>query len=92
MPGSAKNNKFELGNSPWLFGAKCTDLEDPDIFFEKKYFFRARIICGECAVRLQCLENALKTPYEDDNGFKGGLTRSEREDLRQKFKGGTEHS
>lgn len=86
MTGSAKNNKFEFGDSPWLSGAKCNDLENPDIFFEPKLFFRARIICGECAVRQQCLENALKTPYEDDFGFKAGFTRKERQDLRGKSK------
>jgi hypothetical protein len=87
MTGSAKNNKFEFGDSPWLFGAKCNDLEDPDIFFEPKLFEKAIKICGECAVRKQCLENALRTPYGDDRGFKGGLTQQERQDLRVKRKG-----
>jgi hypothetical protein len=61
--------------------ALCAET-DPEVFFpEKGESARpAREICGECAIRVECLQVALSRGYND--GIWGGLTPKERAKLR----------
>ena len=69
---------------PWIADARCAET-DPDIFFPGKWDHAqrnaAKKICGECEVRLQCLEYALL--IQAPHGIWGGLTADERRTIRK---------
>lgn len=64
----------------WQDFALCLET-DPDVFFPEKGSSAdpARSVCGECPVRLQCLDYALSR--ELAYGVFGGLTPRERQAL-----------
>lgn len=66
----------------WANDALCAQT-DPDIFTPPAGGSTrpAKKICGNCEVRLQCLEWAMSTP--GSRGILGGLTEAERRKLRQ---------
>lgn len=71
----------------WRRHALCRDT-DPELFFPVgttgtalTQIERAKQVCGECAVRAECLEFALTT--NQDSGIWGGLTEEERRDIRR---------
>jgi WhiB family transcriptional regulator, redox-sensing transcriptional regulator len=65
-------------NSPtWYNQARCKGI-DPEIFYpiSEDEGDEAKTICGDCPVRLQCLEFALANRERD--GIWGGATEKER--------------
>lgn len=66
--------------SDWRAWARCRDV-GPDVFYpehaEEGQYELARMICGECCVRAQCLQWALANA-ETRWGMWGGLTPMER--------------
>lgn len=61
----------------WRVDALCAQT-DPEVFFPERgdSGARAKRICGECPVRLQCLDNAMAS--DEHFGIWGGLTEKER--------------
>ena len=72
----------------WRTDAICRDT-DPDLFFPigttgqaLTQIARAKQVCGECPVRVDCLDYALET--NQDSGIWGGLSEEERRDIRRR--------
>lgn len=67
---------------PWATEAKCLNA-DPDVFFPEKggSTREAKRICGECGVRVECLEYALES--EERFGIWGGMSERERRKLKK---------
>jgi WhiB family redox-sensing transcriptional regulator len=72
----------------WLSSAACRGPEAaafyPPSSFERKELRlqrerRAKAVCGQCAVRNECLDHALRTG--EPHGIWGGLNEIERRDL-----------
>jgi len=61
----------------WMLAARCREF-DPAAFFPSDGVGvdRARRICAECPVRMECLEYALE--YRIDHGVWGGASERER--------------
>lgn len=71
----------------WRSKAICKDT-DPDLFFPVGttgqalvQIARAKEVCGECPVRVECLDYALET--NQDSGIWGGLAEEERRNIRR---------
>ncbi len=71
----------------WRDHALCRDT-DPELFFPVGttgsalvQIERAKKVCGECSVRLDCLDFALST--NQDSGIWGGLCEEERRVIRR---------
>lgn len=72
----------------WRFLAACRG-EDSRLFFAPNYFerkhekdareARAKLLCGRCEAREQCLDYALRT--RETHGVWGGLNEQERRQL-----------
>jgi WhiB family redox-sensing transcriptional regulator len=74
-------------DSTWRDQALCRDT-DPELFFPVgttgtalTQIQRAKQVCGECTVRVDCLEFALST--NQDSGVWGGLSEEERRAIRR---------
>lgn len=72
------------GGEPWRLRAACRGLDRDELFFSDCDRWpstardrRAKKICFECPVRVECLEDALE--YGDRYGIRGGLTANERQ-------------
>ena len=80
-----------LGDHAWQDQAVCHPSEynpvDPDIFFpepdETAKITTALSLCGQCPVRLACLDAALEG--NETHGIRGGLTQEERAPLHEKI-------
>lgn len=77
----------ELGE--WRERADCRGV-DPDLFFPNgntgrlaDQVNRAKEVCGQCAVRQECLEFAIRT--NEDSGIWGGATEEERRTMRKNY-------
>jgi WhiB family transcriptional regulator, redox-sensing transcriptional regulator len=74
-------NTFEHhdGNTDWMSDASCKD-EDPESFFpvgeQDVRITEAKIVCGRCAVKAECLDYAIYT--DSAFGIWGGTTEAER--------------
>ena len=73
----------------WRREAICRDT-DPNLFFPVgttgfalMQIDRARQVCDECPVRVECLDYALET--NQDSGIWGGTTEDERRVLRRRY-------
>ncbi len=73
----------------WRSRAICRDT-DPDLFFPVGttghalvQIDRAKQVCGECPVRVECLEFALET--NQDSGIWGGTSEEERRAIRRQM-------
>ena len=73
----------------WRARAICRDT-DPDLFFPigttghaLVQIDRAKQVCGECPVRVECLEFALDT--NQDSGIWGGTSEEERRIMRRRL-------
>ena len=71
----------------WRTDSACKD-EDPELFFPVgttgpavDQMNAAKLVCGRCQVRDECLEFALAT--NQDAGVWGGMTEDERRTLRR---------
>ncbi|MFD7736636.1 WhiB family transcriptional regulator [Kitasatospora phosalacinea] len=80
-----------LGDHTWQDQAVCHPSEynpvDPEVFFpgpdEVDKITTALSLCGQCPVRLACLDAALEGGESD--GIRGGLTEEERAPLHKKI-------
>lgn len=93
------SNKLRLKYAPqsergvdWRDRALCLK-EDPELFFPTgttgraaDQIERARRICRECPVIMECLQNALRN--NNQYGIAGGLTESERKKNRTDIESG----
>ncbi len=77
----------------WRRQAICRDT-DPDLFFPVGttgyalvQIDRAKQVCGECPVKVDCLDYALET--NQDAGIWGGTSEEERRGLRRRLAGRT---
>ena len=75
----------------WRRDAICRDT-DPDLFFPVGttgyalvQIDRAKEVCGECPVKVDCLDYALET--NQDSGIWGGTSGEERRTLRRRIAG-----
>jgi len=75
----------------WRRNAICRDT-DPDLFFPVGttgyalvQIDRAKQVCGECPVKVDCLDYALET--NQDSGIWGGTSEEERRNLRRRLAG-----
>ena len=75
----------------WRRDAICRDT-DPDLFFPVGttgyalvQIDRAKEVCGECPVKVDCLDYALET--NQDSGIWGGTSEEERRSLRRRIAG-----
>ncbi len=73
----------------WRRDAICRDT-DPDLFFPVGttgyalvQIDRAKQVCGECPVKVECLDYALDT--NQDSGIWGGTSEEERRTLRRRL-------
>jgi WhiB family redox-sensing transcriptional regulator len=73
----------------WRRGAICRDT-DPNLFFPVgttgfalMQIERAKQVCSECPVRVDCLDYALET--NQDSGIWGGTSEEERRVLRRRY-------
>jgi WhiB family transcriptional regulator, redox-sensing transcriptional regulator len=73
----------------WRKGAICRDT-DPDLFFPVGttghalvQIDRAKEVCGQCPVKVDCLDYALET--NQDSGIWGGTSEDERRVLRRQY-------
>ncbi|CAB4124027.1 Transcription factor WhiB [uncultured Caudovirales phage] len=66
--------------------ARCTQV-DPEVFFGEGQYGnyesvrQAKALCAQCPISLQCLAEAMENGY---TGIWGGLTTTERKNLRRK--------
>ncbi|GAA1237527.1 hypothetical protein GCM10009665_29610 [Kitasatospora nipponensis] len=80
-----------LGDHTWQDRAVCHPSEynpvDPETFFpepdETEKITTALSLCGQCPVRLACLDAALEG--NETHGIRGGLTQEERAPLHEKI-------
>lgn len=84
-------SSLALGNAnyTWRKMAICRDT-DPELFFPVGstgqallQIARAKEVCGECAVKSECLEFALET--NQDTGIWGGTSEDERRQIRREI-------
>ena len=85
-----------LINGPWHKDAACKGMET-DWFFpewapadkQEEYESKAKAICKQCPVGLDCLEEELLWPNPwDVGGIRRGLTLAERRKIRKERKNG----
>lgn len=84
-----KNRDFKIVDMTWLDSAACQDpAVNSELFYSARavFFKEAIAVCGRCAVRKQCLTEALKTPFADDSGIRAGLNRPQRDEIRRSKK------
>lgn len=91
-----------LGEGTWMEHGLCRQV-DPDLFFPAEQpvgpgrdngMRSARLakqVCSMCPVKTLCLEYAIRYP-QDMDGVWGGLTRTERRELRRAWRGGEEEA
>lgn len=67
----------------WMQQGSCT-ISDPDLFFSNNQddIRRAVAICGDCPVRILCANYAISN--NEEYGVWGGLTETERKQVRGK--------
>jgi len=78
----------------WRDNAACLTA-DPELFFPNgpaglslDQIERARRICRDCPVIMECLANALKLSNSNQFGIAGGLTEKERKEKRKDIEDG----
>lgn len=67
----------------WADYAACRTMPK-SVFFgnQGSHYVEARRACASCPVRMDCLSEVLPLVYNEDRGFRGGLTSRERDDMR----------
>lgn len=73
-----------MRSTEWMSDAACSDVDVEIMFPDRRGDASpAKLVCGRCPVRVQCLEFALSFPdFEDSVGVYGGLTARERRRVR----------
>jgi WhiB family transcriptional regulator, redox-sensing transcriptional regulator len=85
---SADLATLPLVSPGWQHRAACAAPGiDPELFFpaagERDKTTQAKQICSGCAVKAECLADALARPRDQDYGIRGGTTPNERRHLRE---------
>lgn len=72
-----------MSGDDWQDRANCLGV-DPDLFFPAlgETAVDAKAVCAGCAVRRECLEEALATPPLEDHGIWGGTSVRQRKAIR----------
>lgn len=88
---SASSLALSSADYTWRRFATCRDT-DPDLFFPVGttghallQIDRAKQVCGECPVNIECLDYALET--NQDSGIWGGTSEEERRSIRRRLAG-----
>ncbi|MDH6523190.1 WhiB family redox-sensing transcriptional regulator [Streptomyces sp. SAI-135] len=68
-----------MASTHWIEKAACRDSNPDELFAESARQNRAKAVCGGCAVRTECLAEALDDRIEF--GVWGGMTERERRAL-----------
>ena len=73
---------LSAADQDWRAKGLCSQ-SDPDLWFSVGALDhkQAKLICGQCEVRQQCLQYAVSAPVE--HGIWGGLTERERRKVRR---------
>jgi WhiB family transcriptional regulator, redox-sensing transcriptional regulator len=82
----------ELRKHDWSDDAACKDVSNPDAIFHpetgkgkyKTPYIDARLMCGSCAVRNECLNDALLA--DNVPGIQGGLSEHELKKLKTRIR------
>ena len=75
---------LKFANQKWRMDAECAGMDvnlffpDPTNIADKHM---ALEVCGQCPVRLECLEDELVRPSHEQNGIRGRMTAAERKQL-----------
>ncbi|KQV20895.1 MULTISPECIES: WhiB family transcriptional regulator [unclassified Kitasatospora] len=71
----AAHDQLDRGSPRWRLKAACAGIKNPDIFFADPRVAahrQALALCGQCPVRLACLNDAVECGERD--GIRGGQT------------------
>lgn len=68
----------------WVLLAECGGSTDPR-WTEAAFHYDLVEVCGTCAVREDCLMDALRGPVDLDAGIRGGLTPEQRNRVRKGY-------
>ncbi|MEV6029314.1 WhiB family transcriptional regulator [Streptomyces sp. NPDC052036] len=68
-----------MASTQWIESAACRDSDPDELFAQSAQQNRAKTVCGGCAVRADCLAEALDNRIEF--GVWGGMTERERRAL-----------
>lgn len=68
-----------MASAQWIESAACGDSDPDELFAESAQQNRVKAVCGGCAVRAECLAEALDNRIEF--GVWGGMTERERRAL-----------
>jgi WhiB family redox-sensing transcriptional regulator len=68
-----------VASAQWIESAACRDRDPDELFAQSAQQKRAKTVCGGCAVRAECLAEALDNRIEF--GVWGGMTERERRAL-----------
>ncbi|MFD5065791.1 WhiB family transcriptional regulator [Streptomyces sp. NPDC058394] len=68
-----------MASAQWIESAACRDSDPDELFTQSAQQNRAKAVCGGCAVRAECLAEALDNRIEF--GVWGGMTERERRAL-----------
>ena len=77
---TALGNRHHLtGDVEWALRGACRDVDPESLFVSGAAQHKAKSVCSECVVRIDCLADALDSQTEF--GVWGGLTERERREL-----------
>lgn len=69
----------------WWQDAACSGMDTEIFYLRDTYSGRARLICADCPVKMECLNDALRLEPEDHrHGIWGGTSADERRKLTRK--------
>lgn len=71
-------------DTSWMRSALCTEVNDPELFFDPEYKDAAQTVCRLCRVSWECLEYAVDNRIQ--YGVWGGLTEEDRAGLKSAVK------
>ena len=66
----------------WVLRAECGGSNDPR-WTDGLFHYDLVEVCGVCAVRAECLMDALRGPVDLDAGIRGGLSPEQRNRVRK---------
>ena len=80
----------QTDDQPWRLHAACLFVDDPEIFFPygkghqlRRNSLQARLVCQQCPVQVECLDEALDIDTSRDWGVWAGTLPEERVKMRR---------